>query len=104
MFLVGKGHEKTSNTRLAHTIHLKIRWARLIFTRFRPFFAPHAKYAECLKLGCRAEQGIGDRKFVLRDFVVRDPDGWGVRFGSFLEGRGRKEQEGPDDEIVVKGG
>jgi catechol 2,3-dioxygenase-like lactoylglutathione lyase family enzyme len=63
-----------------------------------------AKYAECLKLGCRVEQEVGDRKFVLRDFVVRDPDGWGVRFGSFLEGRGRKEQEGPDDEIVVEGG
>jgi catechol 2,3-dioxygenase-like lactoylglutathione lyase family enzyme len=63
-----------------------------------------AKYAECLKLGCRVEQEVGDRKFVLRDFVVRDPDRWGVRFGSFLEGRGRKEQEGPDDEIVVEGG
>jgi catechol 2,3-dioxygenase-like lactoylglutathione lyase family enzyme len=60
-----------------------------------------AKYRECIdKLGCQVVQEVGDRKFVLRDFVVRDPDGFGVRFGSFLEGRGRREQEGPDDEML----
>ena len=60
-----------------------------------------AKYEECKQLGCEIQQEIGDRKFVLRDFVVNDPDGFGVRFGSFLEGRGKREQErGPEDEIV----
>jgi catechol 2,3-dioxygenase-like lactoylglutathione lyase family enzyme len=61
------------------------------------------KYAECQHLGYKMEQEIGDRQFVLRDFIVQDPDGFGVRFGSFLPDRGRKEQGGPDDEIVVRG-
>ena len=30
---------------------------------------------------------IGDRNYGLRDFMVRDPDGFGVRFASFLQGR-----------------
>lgn len=62
-----------------------------------------AQYRKCTeKLKCEVIQELGDRKFVLRDFVVRDPDGFGVRFGSFLVGRGRSEQQGPDDEIVIK--
>jgi len=62
-----------------------------------------AKYEECKRLGSFVEQEIADRKFVLRDFIVRDPDGFGVRFGTFLPGRGRKEQtEGPDAEGVER--
>ena len=62
-----------------------------------------AKYEQCKKLGHYIEQEIGDRQRVLRDFTVRDPDGIGVRFGTFLPGRGRKEQsEGPDAEGVVR--
>jgi len=62
------------------------------------------KYRECReKLGYEIVQEIGDRRFVIRDFIIRDPDGFEVRFGSFLANRGRKEQEGPNDEIVVKG-
>lgn len=61
-----------------------------------------AKYEQCLQLGYTVVQELGDRKFVLRDFVVRDPDGFKIRFESFLPGRGRKEQEGPEHEIVVR--
>ena len=60
-------------------------------------------YSECVKFGYKIIQDIGDRKFVLRDFIVSDPDGFGLRFGSFLPGRGRQEQDGPDDKIVVRG-
>lgn len=64
-----------------------------------------AQYRKCTEeLKCEVIQELGDRKFVLRDFIVRDPDGFGVRFGSFLVGRGRIEQQGPDDEIVIKAG
>ena len=63
------------------------------------------KYEQCKKLGCIVEQEIGDRKFVLRDFIIKDPDGFGVRFGTFLPGRGRKEQvDGPVAEGVVRHG
>ena len=52
---------------------------------------------KCRHLGYKIQQEIGDRKYVLRDFIVMDPDGFGVRFGSFLEGRGRLEQaRGPN--------
>lgn len=57
------------------------------------------KYEECKRLGYTIQQEIGDRKYVLRDFIVMDPDGFGVRFGSYLKGRGRKEQlNGPPKE------
>lgn len=57
------------------------------------------KYEECKRLGYTIQQEIGDRKYVLRDFIVLDPDGFGVRFGSYLAGRGRKEQtNGPPKE------
>jgi hypothetical protein len=29
---------------------------------------------------------IGDRYYGLRDFTIRDPDGFGVRFASVLQG------------------
>lgn len=62
-----------------------------------------AKYEECCeKLGCQVVQKLGDRKFVVRDFIISDPDGFEVRFGSFLMTRGRIEQQGPDDDVVVK--
>jgi hypothetical protein len=59
-------------------------------------------YKKCTHLGYRISQDIGDRKFVLRDFIVSDPDGFGLRFGSFLPDRGREEQNGPDHEIVIR--
>ncbi|KAK2785710.1 hypothetical protein FQN52_007917 [Onygenales sp. PD_12] len=52
-----------------------------------------SKYEECKKLGYTIVQEIGDRLYVLRDFIVHDPDGFEVRFGSFLENMGRLEQE-----------
>jgi catechol 2,3-dioxygenase-like lactoylglutathione lyase family enzyme len=61
-----------------------------------------AKYEECKELGYKVSQELVDRKFVLRDFIVLDPDGWEVRFGSFLPRRGRLEQEGPEHELVVR--
>jgi predicted lactoylglutathione lyase len=59
-------------------------------------------YDKCSQLGYRISQDIGDRKFVLRDFIVLDPDGFGLRFGSFLPGSGREDQNGPDNEIVIR--
>lgn len=50
------------------------------------------KYEECKRLGYQIQQEIGDRRYVLRDFIVLDPDEFGVRFGSYLKERGRKEQ------------
>ena len=52
-----------------------------------------AMYEKCRKLGHPIHYEIGDRLFVLRDFIVLDPDGFEVRFGSYLEGR-RSEQFG----------
>jgi len=60
------------------------------------------KYVECLKLGCRVEQEIGDRKFVFRDFVVRDPDGWGVRFRSFLRAEAGRSRRGQTMRSLLK--
>jgi uncharacterized glyoxalase superfamily protein PhnB len=34
---------------------------------------------------------ISDRYYGLRDFTIADPDGFGVRFASALEGRSRKD-------------
>lgn len=59
-------------------------------------------YEKAVKLDYTVSQDIGDRKFVLRDFIVLDPDGFGLRFGTFLPGRGRQEQDGPKHEIVVR--
>lgn len=33
-------------------------------------------------LGVEVERPIGDRYYGLRDFTIRDPDGFGIRFGS----------------------
>lgn len=63
-----------------------------------------AKHAQCQQLGCQIELELGDRKFVVRDFIVADPDGFGLRFGTYLPERGRKEQDGPDHEIVIRPG
>jgi catechol 2,3-dioxygenase-like lactoylglutathione lyase family enzyme len=38
------------------------------------------------RLGARIVQPIGDRTYGLRDFIIADPDGFGVRFGSWLAG------------------
>jgi hypothetical protein len=57
------------------------------------------KYEECKRLGYQIQQEIRDRRYVLRDFIVLHRDGFGVRFGSYLKGRGRKEQiNGPPKE------
>ena len=39
------------------------------------------------KLGARVIIPIADRYYGLRDFTIADPDGFGVRFASNLEGR-----------------
>ena len=36
------------------------------------------------KLGARVVNPIGDRYYGLRDFIIADPDGFGVRFASLL--------------------
>ena len=59
-------------------------------------------YEKCRQLGYNIAQDIGDRRFVLRDFIVSDPDGFGLRFGSFLPDMGREEQDGPLHEIVIR--
>ena len=38
-------------------------------------------------LGARIVVPIADRSYGLRDFTIADPDGFGVRFASFLEAR-----------------
>jgi catechol 2,3-dioxygenase-like lactoylglutathione lyase family enzyme len=35
-------------------------------------------------LGCTVFQEISDRYYGLRDFTILDPDGFGIRFGSFI--------------------
>lgn len=66
---------------------------------------PHvdAMYARCRELGYAIELELEDRKFVVRDFIGRDPDGFGLRFATFLSDRGRAEQEGPDHQLVIRG-
>lgn len=60
------------------------------------------KYEECKRLGYTIKQEIGDRRYMLRDFIVLDPDGFEVRFGSYLEDRGKKEQiNGPPKEDLL---
>jgi catechol 2,3-dioxygenase-like lactoylglutathione lyase family enzyme len=36
------------------------------------------------RLGARVVTPIGDRYYGLRDFTIADPDGFGVRFGTWL--------------------
>lgn len=36
------------------------------------------------KLGCTIYQPISDKYYGLRDFTILDPDGFGIRFGSYL--------------------
>jgi catechol 2,3-dioxygenase-like lactoylglutathione lyase family enzyme len=40
------------------------------------------------EIGAEVAVPIGDRYYGLRDFTIRDPDGFGVRFASLLEDRG----------------
>jgi catechol 2,3-dioxygenase-like lactoylglutathione lyase family enzyme len=37
------------------------------------------------QLGARVVNPIGDRYYGLRDFIIADPDGFGVRFASLLQ-------------------
>ena len=39
------------------------------------------------ELGARIIIPLGDRYYGLRDFTIADPDGFGVRFASVLQGR-----------------
>jgi len=39
------------------------------------------------EIGAEIAVPIGDRYYGLRDFTIRDPDGFGVRFASLLEDR-----------------
>ena len=38
-------------------------------------------------VGARVVVPIGDRYYGLRDFTIADPDGFGIRFASLLDGR-----------------
>jgi catechol 2,3-dioxygenase-like lactoylglutathione lyase family enzyme len=40
------------------------------------------------EIGAEVAVPIGDRYYGLRDFTIRDPDGFGVRFASILDDRG----------------
>lgn len=42
------------------------------------------KCEECKQLGYVIEQEIGDRKFILRDFIIKGLNGFGVGFGSYF--------------------
>jgi catechol 2,3-dioxygenase-like lactoylglutathione lyase family enzyme len=37
------------------------------------------------EIGARVAVPIGDRYYGLRDFMIRDPDGFGIRFASVLD-------------------
>lgn len=39
------------------------------------------------EIGARVVLPIGDRYYGLRDFIIADPDGFGVRFASNLSGK-----------------
>lgn len=41
------------------------------------------------EIGAEVVTPIGDRYYGLRDFMVRDPDGFGVRFASLVDDRDR---------------
>lgn len=36
------------------------------------------------EMGCAVFQSIDDRYYGLRDFIITDPDGFGLRFASFI--------------------
>ncbi len=42
-------------------------------------------WAKAQPLGARIVTPIADRDYGLRDFTIADPDGFGVRFGSWLK-------------------
>jgi hypothetical protein len=45
-------------------------------------------------LGLAVEQPTADRSYGLRDFTVRDPDGFGLRFASWLPATAEHPQTG----------
>ena len=44
-----------------------------------------ARWAHARALGVPVVQTIGDRYYGLRDFTIVDPDGYGLRFASYLD-------------------
>jgi catechol 2,3-dioxygenase-like lactoylglutathione lyase family enzyme len=46
-----------------------------------------ACWARALRLGAPVLAPIGDRAYGLRDFTIADPDGFGIRFGTRIDGR-----------------
>ncbi len=44
-----------------------------------------ARWAQARALGVQVLQPIGDRYYGLRDFTILDPDGYGLRFASYLD-------------------
>lgn len=42
------------------------------------------RWAAARKMRARVVAPIGDRDYGLRDFTIADPDGFGLRFGSWL--------------------
>src|SRR5262245_32717760 len=45
-----------------------------------------ACWATALRMGARVISAIADRDYGLRYFIVADPDGFGIRFGSRIGG------------------
>jgi uncharacterized glyoxalase superfamily protein PhnB len=43
-----------------------------------------ARWQRAQAMGARVITPIADREYGLRDFTIADPDGFGVRFGSYL--------------------
>ena len=46
-----------------------------------------AYWRRATELGARVVSPIADREYGLRDFTIADPDGFGLRFGTWLAGR-----------------
>ena len=51
-----------------------------------------AWWDRALAAGAAVFQTIGDRPYGLRDFTILDPDGFGLRFASLLEGERAERQ------------
>jgi catechol 2,3-dioxygenase-like lactoylglutathione lyase family enzyme len=44
-------------------------------------------WQRAIEMGARVVTPIADRDYGLRDFTIADPDGFGLRFGTWLPGR-----------------
>ena len=49
------------------------------------------KYETCKRLGYTIQNEIDDKDYGLRDFIVLDPDGFGISFGKYLNPTNKHE-------------